>query len=834
MRIILCVVALSLALSGAAHAADLYVLDGASGTCTTNWSNACDQVTTALAAASRGDTIYVAEGTYTGFSMSEAVSSTTTISIKKATVADHGSATGWLDAYGDGQAIITSTVSVNTNYWIIDGNGSVPTNGTFTDGTYGFKWTLGGCCGTDQALRINSTSHHEFRHLEIDAATEANCRGAIYLYTGGTDVLFHNVQVYDVGDDPFTVHRYSDTTFEYMYVHSRSSASAASCAAGAPHADAMEMGDAPNGSSATKNVIRWSVFDWNGQVIWFGNSPIAGHGAWDIYGNVFKWSAGTTNNSNTGLKFRTDTSAGPIIGCNNTFVNLYNGHVSNGNITGIQQNNLYYALTSSVGGYGGMSHDYNWFHSTIASPPTEANRQLGTDPFVDYATEDVRLAAATNPGNPAGCPSGNAVDAFGNVRGEDGTFDRGAYEYGGGGGAVSPTVIITSPTTSSAYSTDATPLAAISGTVTGGTITGCTGLSSATGAFAITVTGSTFTANATHTLTTDDATTLEVECTNDDLLTGDDTLTVNHATPSGTLPGQDDFDRANAVDLGGSWTCQTTSCPTIASNQATGNGVSTRQHAFYAAVEVEPNQYSLWTLKTAPDSSSFQYVTVRAQDSGSASYDNYNMTAESGKSIFAKIINGTRTVLLTCPTDGIPAGCDSASAIPWAIDDVLRLEIEGDTLRGYRSGALVGTIASGGQLTTGSPGVGLWGSAAADDFEGGELGTTGTTNPTIAITTPDTSSTTAFSTSASTYSVSGTCAHPDGVSAVTWVNSAGGSGTATGTTSWSQASIALALGLNTLTFTCTSNEATTADATIDVTRTSVGDEKKRLRISGGD
>jgi hypothetical protein len=60
MRIILCVVALSLALSGAAHAADLYVLDGASGTCTTNWSNACDQVTTALAAASRGDTIYVA------------------------------------------------------------------------------------------------------------------------------------------------------------------------------------------------------------------------------------------------------------------------------------------------------------------------------------------------------------------------------------------------------------------------------------------------------------------------------------------------------------------------------------------------------------------------------------------------------------------------------------------------------------------------------------------------------------------------------------------------------------------------------------------------------
>src|SRR5690606_21620262 len=84
--------------------ADYCVRAGATGADDgSNWNNAYPDLPTTL---ERGSTYYIADGSYDGYTFNDVVSGTTLITIKKATVSDHGGIeTGWSDAYGDGQAI---------------------------------------------------------------------------------------------------------------------------------------------------------------------------------------------------------------------------------------------------------------------------------------------------------------------------------------------------------------------------------------------------------------------------------------------------------------------------------------------------------------------------------------------------------------------------------------------------------------------------------------------------------------------------------------------------------------------------------------------------------
>src|SRR5687768_13295730 len=67
-----------------------------------DWSDAYPALPATLI---RGAIYYVADGTYGGYTFDDATSGTALITIRKATVDDHGTATGWQDSYGDGQAI---------------------------------------------------------------------------------------------------------------------------------------------------------------------------------------------------------------------------------------------------------------------------------------------------------------------------------------------------------------------------------------------------------------------------------------------------------------------------------------------------------------------------------------------------------------------------------------------------------------------------------------------------------------------------------------------------------------------------------------------------------
>lgn len=98
--------------------ASFYVRAGGTSSACSDWTNACGALPATL---QRGATYYVATGSYGGYTFNTPNSGTQLITIKKATVADHGTNTGWSNTYGNGQAVFTGGFNFVTNYFTIDG-----------------------------------------------------------------------------------------------------------------------------------------------------------------------------------------------------------------------------------------------------------------------------------------------------------------------------------------------------------------------------------------------------------------------------------------------------------------------------------------------------------------------------------------------------------------------------------------------------------------------------------------------------------------------------------------------------------------------------------------
>ncbi|MGZ3796806.1 MAG: hypothetical protein ACXVB1_10590, partial [Pseudobdellovibrionaceae bacterium] len=128
--------AATLFISESAMAANHYIRSGATGANNgSDWSNAYTALPTTLV---RGDNYYIAGGSYAGMTFDTPVSGSSVITIKGATVADHGIATGWSDTYSveNVQAVWTSSVTFSTSYWVFDG--SVGPTWSRTPSQYGY------------------------------------------------------------------------------------------------------------------------------------------------------------------------------------------------------------------------------------------------------------------------------------------------------------------------------------------------------------------------------------------------------------------------------------------------------------------------------------------------------------------------------------------------------------------------------------------------------------------------------------------------------------------------------------------------------------------------
>jgi hypothetical protein len=405
--------------SSLAQAADHYVRQGASGSATgTDWTNAYASLPSTLV---RGDTYYIADGSYSGYDFNDPPSGTAVITIKKATLSDHGTGTGWVNSYGDGQAIFgpLHLTALNAGYLTIDGQFAYGFRVNFTDGTNGFEFERG-------------ASNVTLRYIDFAGP-------------GGRTNWVNGARAVDV-----TAWVNGWETVDYLTVShcAMHGAETLMQLANAQHlvVEYSEMYDSYGNSSFHQNIIfiqesnngtfRYNkVHDYEAEGLFFtyGNSFV-NISNWYIYGNQFYNGTGTARAVET---YQDVGPWGPLYIYNNTFVNLpfdaLSMRGSQSSSTRIN-NNLFY---NNAGiNFGSASHDYNWFDTSTAEPHGVGN---GSNPFINYSALDFHLTSTASARNKGLALSTTyAQDPDGRVRGADGAWDIGAFEFGSTNTSVPP------------------------------------------------------------------------------------------------------------------------------------------------------------------------------------------------------------------------------------------------------------------------------------------------------------------------------------------------------------------------------------------------------------
>jgi hypothetical protein len=440
-------------LATTSYAANHFVRAGATGNGSgSDWTNAMAALPSALV---RGDTYYIADGTYGSYIFDDPESGSAVITLKKATLEDHGTSVGWNDSYGDGEALFTSgTQSVfifRTGHYDLNGmkgQGKTP-------GQYGFRAysTASRCSGPDLVVLAEgygTIKNVSFRHIDFD-------------YNNGTGTCVDNVTVLI-----FIPAQADSITIEKSYFHHSSGF-------------AFYIGPydpRPGGALESNFTIRDNYFYANGggggesahwELMWLMNLDNS-----LIVNNVMEDTLGSSGQTGWVMIGKTDnlriegnlffcSSSNCIVGgngvvatwshdwcqnsaihiVNNTFVNLVgvftpqiyfiHNTVSDSDIRVV--NNLYYNAKFNWAGINQQTNDACGGGQGCAG----TNQQTGitTAQFVNFAGKDFRLARATNAGSTALGPYNN--DLFGNARGADGVLDRGAYEYVSGATVPTPT-----------------------------------------------------------------------------------------------------------------------------------------------------------------------------------------------------------------------------------------------------------------------------------------------------------------------------------------------------------------------------------------------------------
>ena len=381
----------------------------------------------------RGDTYYLADGSYGAHTFNDATSGSTPITIVKATAAAHGPDGGWDDAYGDGQAVFTHW-DVYTDYYVFDGavrdadwrRGAVNQYGIRVAGTGPLRLDDGAGQGGD---------HLTFRFVDVAGGGRDTGDGddVVYGLTGNSDVTFQSCALHDSDRTIFLMRgNWTSLTVDHSYLARNTSTPAV-------HGELLSMTDS-DGVVFSHNVIE----DIEGTAVFAGlNDGVASN--WKIFGNVvlytpdyvanargdghnygiaaFVYVANDASNDNTGNNFLVH---------NNTFYNmqgLWSGVFIEQGSGNVVRNNVWHGCVRTNN--SGVSADTNWYFETIADGDSSGSSVTCTsacDIFVDAAQKDFHLAVATAAG--AALPSPFDVDPDGRLRGADGTWDRGAFELG--------------------------------------------------------------------------------------------------------------------------------------------------------------------------------------------------------------------------------------------------------------------------------------------------------------------------------------------------------------------------------------------------------------------
>lgn len=408
----------------------------------TDWNN----LKAWSATPARGDIWYLANGNYTARTFSTAASGTTVITIMKATVSDHGPATGWSDSYA-AQAVITGTMVFSTPYWIF--SGSTRNEANWFDGSaYGIQ--IAAPAGTYVQSVFWRASYSTMSYIYINASVLIDSLPTVAHYqvdwTGGSLVTAGNVSHCYVhnGNNHFFMRNCSACVVEYC---------ASDYALSTPNNHGENINWYGAFGPSDNCVARYNMFYNNFLGTGGGGTAVIAivtSANCEIYGNVFY-----NNRCGDGVVGWSGTRAGYGVSNLKFYNNTIIGHAASSSegvdletsSTGcVAYNNVWYGNTAA---FQTVTHDYNATQNALGE--THGQTLTSSSIFVNYTANDYRLASATAAG--MSLPSPYNQDMLGNIRGADGTWDRGAFEFGGVPDTTPP--VITSVGSSSVTSISA-------------------------------------------------------------------------------------------------------------------------------------------------------------------------------------------------------------------------------------------------------------------------------------------------------------------------------------------------------------------------------------------
>ena len=175
------------------------------------------------------------------------------------------------------------------------------------------------------------------------------------------------------------------------------------------------------------------------------------------------------------------------------------------------------------------------------------------------------------------------------------------------------------------------------------------------------------------------------------------------------LPATDNFNRANAANLGANWTAQAGNMQ-VTSNEIGANGASssTENGVYWNADTFGDDQYSQ-VIAASVESYAGAGAACRIATNTDDSW--YGFYSDTSYLYFFKMVSGTWTSI---DSDSTPA----------STSDVIKIDAEGTTITGYRNGSSQATNTDS-ALASGAAGVTSWGDGVGttvDDWEGGNLG----------------------------------------------------------------------------------------------------------------
>lgn len=390
---------------GITLAASHYVRAGASGD-GSSWANAYAELPSNLV---RGDTYYIAgipknaDGTpvsYPGYTFDDPASGALPITIKKATLNDHGTEDGWVKSYGT-EVATWQPIDIMTSYITFDG---VTSN--LKDG-YGFE-IYSGVSG--QLLYIGNSAHDvTVQHAELhfssrdlpdDFRSDAIYGNTIGKATPCNNITIRNCYIHDVPGCPLLMRYWTNLLFENNWVaRNRSTA--------ANHSEGVSTHG--GGNFIFRNNV-WQDIEGTAVIV----NLYATTRNWQIYGNIFMQTADPAVDG-LGHGIISDNFKGSdIVGLqfyNNTIVGQHNGYSSglqfwsNGSTNIWAYNNLWYNCEAVA--FNQLAYDYNTFIKcdfafNYSQAPHDTNDPLGTsgDPFVNTAEMDFHLSGPTDSGMP--------------------------------------------------------------------------------------------------------------------------------------------------------------------------------------------------------------------------------------------------------------------------------------------------------------------------------------------------------------------------------------------------------------------------------------------------